>query len=121
MSEQQELTVMFTVDATPQAVFDAVCDVRGWWSASLEGETHEVGDVFVFDAPGVHRSTHRVVELVPGERVRWRTLDARMTFLEDEAEWTGTEVEFAIAERDGRTELRFTHHEPAARGGGAGR
>src|SRR5690606_15290294 len=48
----------------------------------------------------------------PGDerKVVWATLDARLQFLEDEREWVGTEIEFEIDERDGRTELRFTHH-----------
>ncbi|SHL49683.1 Uncharacterized conserved protein YndB, AHSA1/START domain [Pseudonocardia thermophila] len=110
MPDEKHLTVTITVDAPPRTVYEAVLDVRGWWSAALVGESRAVGDVFEFEVPGVHWSRHRVTEIVPGERVAWRTLDARMTFLDDEAEWAGTDIEFAISERAGRTELRFTHH-----------
>jgi uncharacterized protein YndB with AHSA1/START domain len=99
----------FTVENTPAEVFEAVNNVRGWWSATVEGNTDTAGEDFVFEVPGVHYSRIRVAELVPGERVVWQVVDARISFVEDKTEWTGTEIRFELSSKDGGTELRFTH------------
>lgn len=99
----------FTVDNTPAEVFAAVLNPRGWWSAGIEGVTDRSGEDFVFQVPGVHYSQIKVTELVPGERVVWRVVEATMLFVADRDEWTGTEIRFEISPSDSGTELRFTH------------
>ena len=37
---------VFTVDRSPEVVFAALNNVRGWWSANIEGETDKLGDEF---------------------------------------------------------------------------
>lgn len=106
---EQSYTTTITVDRTPQEVFDASADPRAWWSKTITGVTDRVGGEFVFEVEGIHYSKIRVTEFVPGERIVWRVLDARLTFIADETEWNDTEIRFDIGERDGRTELRFTH------------
>jgi uncharacterized protein YndB with AHSA1/START domain len=106
---RQSYTTTFTVDRTPQEVYAAAVDPRAWWSRTITGVTDRVGEDFVFEVEGIHYSKIRVVELVPGERIVWRVLDARLTFIADETEWNDTEIRFEITEHDGRTELRFTH------------
>jgi hypothetical protein len=32
-----------------------------------------------------------------------------MSFISDQREWTGTDIRFDISERDGMTDVRFTH------------
>ncbi len=105
----QSFTVAFSVDASPQQVFDAVNDVRGWWSGEIEGRTDQLGAVFTYSYKALHRSTQRIAELVPGERVVWHVDEGYLDFVEDKAEWKDTEIVFEIARKGGRTELRFTH------------
>ena len=105
----QSYTTTFTVDRTPAEVFAAVNDVRGWWGKDVEGRTDEVGADFVFEVKDVHYSKIRVTELVPGEQVVWRVVDAHLAFVEDTKEWEDTEIRFEISERGDATELRFTH------------
>lgn len=106
---QQDFTTTITVDRTPQEVFEAILDVRGWWSRSLVGDTTHVGDEFVQHAPDLHWARLRVSELDPGRTVVWQVLDSLFTFVEDAAEWRGTEIRFDLTEVDGGTRLRFTH------------
>jgi uncharacterized protein YndB with AHSA1/START domain len=108
MSEQS-YTTSFAVDRPRKDVFDAINDVRGWWMTKVDGDSRAVGDEFSYRVPDVHFCTIRVTELVPGERVVWRVVDNHMTFIEDQSEWKGTEIRFELSERDGATELRFTH------------
>jgi uncharacterized protein YndB with AHSA1/START domain len=102
-------TVTFTVDQTPEQVFEAVTNPRAWWSEDIEGETDQVGSIFYYHYQDIHRATFKVTELVPGERVVWHNLQNYFNFVADSTEWTGTDVVIELAETDGGTELTFTH------------
>jgi hypothetical protein len=102
-------TASFVVDQSPTEVFDAVNNVRGWWSETIEGTTDKVGASFKYRHKDLHRSTQKIAELVPGKKIRWRVLDSELGFVKDKSEWNGTEIVFQIARKDGRTELRMTH------------
>jgi hypothetical protein len=102
-------TTTFTVDQTPDEVFAAINDVRGWWSGEIDGNTYALGDEFTYRYADVHRSTQRITELVPGERVVWHVLDGYLNFVDDKTEWTGTAITFDLARVADKTELRFTH------------
>ncbi|WP_246412626.1 hypothetical protein [Amycolatopsis dendrobii] len=41
-------TTELTVDRTPEEVFAAVTDVRGWFSKTITGTATAVGDAFSF-------------------------------------------------------------------------
>jgi len=102
-------TTSFLVDQSPQQVFDAINDVRGWWSGEIDGRTDALGAEFTYRYKGLHRSTQKITELVPGKRVAWHVLEARLNFVEDKTEWNGTDIVFEIAKKGAQTELRFTH------------
>lgn len=99
----------FVVDQSPEEVFNAVTNVRGWWSEAIEGNTDKVGDVFWYHYRDAHRSTMKLIERTEGERVVWRCLDNYFDFIADKTEWFGTELQFDIAEKDGKTHVTFTH------------
>lgn len=103
------LTVTFSVEQSPEQAFAAISDVRAWWSGEVEGDTDRLGAEFTYTVPGIHFSRFRITELAPARRVAWLVLDSSLSFIADEQEWTGTTVTFDIAERDGRTHVRFTH------------
>jgi len=105
----QSFTTTFSVDRTPQEVYDAINDVRAWWSAEVEGSTDVEGEVFTFRVKDLHRSQIRVTKLVPGHRVVWTVLENYMSFVEDQTEWVDTQIRFDLTERDGGTEVTFTH------------
>lgn len=50
-----------------------------------------------------------MTEAVPGRKVSWLVVDNYFNFTRDETEWTGTTITFDISEKDGQTEVRFTH------------
>jgi hypothetical protein len=102
-------TTTLAVDQTPDEVFHAITDVRGWWSQNIEGGTEKVGDEFTYRHRDVHRCRIRVTESITGKRVRWVVEDNEFNFTEDRSEWTGTEVLFEISPKGDKTEIRFTH------------
>jgi uncharacterized protein YndB with AHSA1/START domain len=106
---KQDMTFSLTVDQTPEQVFAAVADVRGWWPGKFTGESDRLGAEFTYRYQDMHRSIQRVTEWVPGKRVVWHVTDSHLSFLEKKDEWTGTDIVFDIARKGGKTVLSFTH------------
>jgi hypothetical protein len=104
-----DYTLSFTVDRSPEEVFAAVNNVRGWWSGDIEGSTDEPGAVFTYRYKDIHDTTQKITEWVPGRKVVWHVLKAHINFVKDKTEWEGTDVVFEIARKGGRTQLTFTH------------
>jgi hypothetical protein len=104
-----DFTTSFTVNQTPQEAFDAINNVRGWWSGAFEGSANKPGDEFTYRYGDLHYSRQKVTELVPGKRVEWLIVDSSLSFVTDKDEWTGTQIRFDIAKKGDQTEVKFTH------------
>jgi len=106
--ETQDFNTSFSVDQTPAEVFNAVTNVRGWWSERIDGGTSQLNDEFTYQRWDLHKCTMRLTEVVPNKRVVWLVLDNYFSFTQDQSEWVGNTIEFDISEKDGKTRLRFT-------------
>jgi uncharacterized protein YndB with AHSA1/START domain len=107
--KKQDFITSLTVDRSPEEVFKAINNVRGWWSGEVDGDTDRLGAEFTYRYKGMHTSTQKVTEFVPGKKVVWHVTDAELTFVKDKKEWVGTDIVFEIAREGGKTKLRFTH------------
>lgn len=107
--KNQSFTTTFTVDQSPEEVFNAINNVRGWWSEEIKGSTDKPGAEFKFHYKDVHRSTQKIIEFVPDKKVVWRVSGAQLNFVQNKTEWNGTEVVFEITRKGDKTRLRFTH------------
>lgn len=107
--KNEDFTTTFALDTTPEHVFDAVNNVRGWWSENIEGQTDKLNSEFSYHYQDVHRCKMKITELVPNKKVVWHVLDNYFKFTKEENEWKGTDVIFEISEEDGKTKLKFTH------------
>lgn len=104
----QNYTTSFMADQSPEEVFAAVNNVRGWWSEEIEGDTNKLGAEFKYHYKDVHRATFKITEFVPGKKVVWHVLDNYFNFVQDKNEWTGNDVVFEIAKKGDKTEVHFT-------------
>lgn len=105
----QDFSATILVDQTPEEVFEAVTNVRGWWSEEIEGDTAALNGEFYYKYEDVHRCHARLVEVVPAQKVVWLILDNFFKFTEDKNEWIGTHVVFEITSIGNQTQLRMTH------------
>ena len=105
----KDFKLTFSVDKSPKEVFDAINNVRGWWSGEIDGETDKLGAEFTYRVKDVHLSRQMITELAPGKKVVWHVTHANLSFVKDTGEWKGTDIVFEIARIGGNTVVRFTH------------
>jgi len=101
-------TTTIWVDKTPAEVFNAINNVRGWWSEEIEGDTGRLNSEFKYHFQDVHRSTMKIIEFIPDKKVVWQVLDNYFSFTNDKNEWNGNTIIFNISEKDDKTQLQFT-------------
>lgn len=107
--KQEDFTTEITVDATPEQVFKAVNNVRGWWSENIEGSTGKLNDEFLYHYQDVHRCKIKITEIETNTRVTWHVLDNYFKFTTDKTEWKDTYITFELSKKGGKTVLKFTH------------
>lgn len=115
-----DFTTTILVDQSPAQAYDAINNVRGWWSEEVQGSTDQLNEAFDYHFEDIHRCRIKVTELIPGRKVAWLVTENYFKpgifgdtphdgFANDATEWTGTEIVFDISEQDGKTLVRFTH------------
>src|ERR1700755_1289418 len=105
----QDFNTTISVDNSAGEVFNAVTNVRGWWSEEITGGTAKLNDVFKYHFKDVHSCTCKLIEVIPNKKVVWEVLENNFNFIKDQTEWVGTKVIFGMSESDGTTTLHFTH------------
>lgn len=113
--ESEGFSTAFEVTQGPREVFNAILDVRGWWSEGIEGVSGMINDEFEYHYKDVHRCKMKLIEVVPDRKVVWRVLENHFSFTSDPREWKDTTVSFEIIpnvnhEGNKKTQLLFTHH-----------
>jgi len=97
------------VDQTAEEVFNAIINVRGWWSEEIEGGTSKLNDEFIYHFQDVHSCKIKLVEVVPNKKIAWLVLENYFKFTKDKSEWVNTKVIFEIDQKENKTRLRVTH------------
>ena len=60
-----DFTTILLVDQTPVETFNAINNVRGWWSEEIEGSTDKLDDEFTYHYKDVHNCTMKLIAVVP--------------------------------------------------------
>lgn len=108
--DENSFTTRISVDKSPNEVFNAINNVRDWWSKNIEGKTDELNAKFFYHHKDVHLTKLEIVELIPNEKVTWFVKDNYFNFIDDKTEWKGTKIIFEISKKDNKTQVDFTHH-----------
>ena len=104
-----DFTTTLLVDQSPPAAFNAINNVRGWWSDNIEGGTEKLNDEFIYHYKDIHYCKIKIIELVPDQKVVWLVLNNYFKFTEDKSEWNGTKIVFDISQKGDQTAISFTH------------
>ena len=107
--KEQNYTVSISVNAAPKDAFKSINNVTKWWTENLEGSSQKLDDEFTVRFGDVHVSTQKLIEVIPGKKVVWLVTNSNLNFIKDKQEWNGTKISFDISEKDGKTNIRFTH------------
>lgn len=103
-----------TSSKSPSEVYSFLLNPNNWWvglyGETIEGKSLALNDAFVFRAgDGVHYSKQKLVEVVPNQKIVWQVTESELSFIDKKDEWTGTKISFELSEKDGKTEITFTH------------
>ncbi len=109
MKTIQDYNTTILVNQTPKEVFDAINNVRGWWSQNIKGGTEKLNDEFSYKYKDVHHCKMKLVEVIPDQKVVWLVTDNYFNFLKDQSEWKGTKIIFEITRKGNQTQMHFTH------------
>jgi hypothetical protein len=105
-----DFTTTFVFDQSPATIFNAINNIKGWWSEDSEGASEKLHDEFTVRFNDVHVSSQKLTALVPEQKVEWLVTTSNLNFLKDKQEWDGTRVTFELEPKGNQTQLRFIHH-----------
>jgi len=86
-----------------------ITNIPGWWGISFEGNADKENAKFSIKMGGDSFFHLNVEKLLPGKKIVWTVLDCNMPWYSDKHEWTNTKLIFELAEKDGLTDIIFTH------------
>lgn len=66
-----DFSTVIQVDQSPSAVFNALTNVRGWWSEEIEGDSAKLNDEFNYHYEDIHRCKVRLTEVIPNRKIVW--------------------------------------------------
>ena len=106
--KEQNYTATIVADTTAKATVKAINDVAGWWTENIEGNSHNLNDVFTVNF-GETFVTFKIIELVPDEKAVWLVTDCYLHWLNNKKEWKDTKIRFDILTENNSTQIHFTH------------
>lgn len=105
----QNYTTSFHVDQSAEEVFNAINNVRGWWSEQIEGSTGKPDAEFKYHYQDIHTCKMKIIEFIPGQKVVWLVMENYFNFTKDKTEWKDTKISFEITGQGNKTQVVFTH------------
>ncbi|SMG48067.1 SRPBCC family protein [Arenibacter troitsensis] len=107
--ENQNYSSTIIVNKDAQTAFNAIKNLRAWWSEEIIGETGTPGETFFYHYKDVHLCKVKLLEGLPNKKLVYLVTDNEFSFVEDKTEWINTKLIFEIAEEGNKTKVIFTH------------
>ena len=102
-------TTSIAVEKNGSSAFDAIKNLRAWWSEEIEGNTDKLGETFFYHYKDVHLCKLRLVEMVKDKRLVYLIVDNEFNFTKDKTEWINTKLIFELQPEGNKTKIVFTH------------
>ncbi len=109
MTESKSFTATILVDQNPAAAFNAIKDLRAWWSEEIEGNTDKLNETFFYHYKDIHLCKIKLIEIVPDIKLVYEVIENQFNFIQDRSEWVGTKLIFEISKEGEKTKIEFTH------------
>lgn len=105
----KDFTSTIIVDQSPEEVYKAIANFRGWWSEDIEGNTDKLNEIFFYHYKDIHLTRLKLIEAVTGEKLVYHILENEFNFIKDKTEWVNTYLIFDIRAEAEKTKVQFTH------------
>ncbi|MGS2764717.1 SRPBCC family protein [Sinomicrobium sp. M5D2P9] len=105
---KQDYSTTILVDQNPEEVYNAINNVREWWSEEIEGPTDKLNKEWFYHYKDIHLCKIKVVEMIPNKKIVWKVIDNSFNFIEDKEEWVGNRIVFDISREGDKTRMTFT-------------
>ncbi len=109
MTTSKNFTSTILVNQNPETAFNAIKNLRAWWSVEIEGHTDRLNETFFYHYKNVHLCKLKLIELIPNRKLVYQVLENEFNFIKDKEEWVNTKLIFEITTKDNQTSVRFTH------------
>jgi hypothetical protein len=103
----QHFQCHMTTESTAKDALKKISQVSAWWAKVVEGKAEKANDVFTVRF-GDTFVTFRVTAFSENKIV-WLVTDCFLPWQNNKTEWTGTEVQYELTEKNGHTDILFTH------------
>jgi len=107
--DEKDFTSSILVAQTPASAFNAIKNLRAWWSEEIEGKTDQLNETFFYHYKDVHLSKIKLIEIIPNKKLVYQVVDNQFNFVKDKTEWINTKMIFDIIKEGGKTKVIFTH------------
>lgn len=107
--ENRDFNCSISANISAAEAMKKINSVPEWWGVSFSGSIEKQNDQFVIKMGGDSFFDFTVEELIPGRKIVWLVTDCNMPWYSDKKEWAHTRLIFDLDEKDGMTELKFTH------------
>ena len=107
--ENKSYSKTISVKKSARDAYNAILNLRGWWSEDIEGKTDNLNETFFYHYKDIHLCKIKLIEAVAGKKVVYLITENEFNFIKDKTEWVNTKLVFDISEAAGKTKVTFTH------------
>ena len=107
--ETKDFNTSISAKISADEAIKKISKVPDWWGVTFTGNSEKQGDEFIIKMGPEAFFNFTVTELVPGKRLAWSIGDCYMPWYSDKTEWKGTRLIFDLGEKNGETQVHFTH------------
>ena len=107
--ENKNYTSRIIVDKDVLTTFNAIENLRAWWSEEIRGNTDKLGETFFYHYKDVHLCKLKLIEQIPNKKLVYLITDNKFNFTKDKSEWINTKLIFDIVKVGEQTKVTFIH------------